>query len=52
VGTAYFRPNKYATQQKMPILKIGVWMIFTKRVVQLGGTLCVKNKKLSVGSNQ
>jgi len=49
VGAAYFRPKKFTPHQKMPIYKIGGWMIITKKVVQLGGILCVINKKLAVG---
>jgi len=44
-----FLSKKIAPHQKMPIYKIGVWMIITKKVVQLGDILCVINKKLAVG---
>jgi hypothetical protein len=40
VGMAYPNPKKIAPHQKKPKYKIGVWMIFTKKVVQLGSILC------------
>ncbi len=48
-GYGIFPSKKFAPHQKMPMYKIGVWMIITKKVVQLGGILCVINKKLAVG---
>jgi hypothetical protein len=51
VGTAYSHPKKFAYHQKMPMYNIGVWMIITKKVVQLGGILCEINKKLVLGLN-
>jgi hypothetical protein len=39
-GYGIFPSKKIAYYQKMPMYIIGVWMIITKKMVQLGGILC------------
>jgi len=48
-GYSIFPSKKNAPHQKIPIQDWGMDFFYKKMVVQLGGIVCVINKKLAVG---